>query len=148
MDSLSQLIALLAPESSIDLHCRFAGRWASDHAQSLVGHIPWHAILSGNARLVLNGGVITAQAGDIFLLPHGAPHRLESHKQNGARAPVQRHENAVITEVVTEGDDAPLVMLAASFVPASAARCCSAGSLRCNVSPQARGMTAARWRRC
>ncbi|EOI3550543.1 AraC family transcriptional regulator [Cronobacter turicensis] len=115
MDSLSQLIALLAPESSIDLHCRFAGRWASDHAQSLVGHIPWHAILSGNARLVLNGGVITAQAGDIFLLPHGAPHRLESHKQNGARAPVQRHENAVITEVVTEGDDAPLVMLCGEF---------------------------------
>ncbi|EKM0530351.1 cupin domain-containing protein [Cronobacter turicensis] len=115
MDSLSQLIALLAPESSIDLHCRFAGRWASDHAQSPAGHIPWHAILSGNARLVLNGEVITAQAGDIFLLPHGAPHRLESHKQNGTRAPVQRHENAVITEVVTEGDDAPLVMLCGEF---------------------------------
>ncbi|EKY3198224.1 cupin domain-containing protein [Cronobacter turicensis] len=115
MDSLSQLIALLAPESSIDLHCRFAGRWASDHAQSPAGHIPWHAIISGNARLVLNGEVITAQAGDIFLLPHGAPHRLESHKQDGARAPVQRYENGVITEVVTEGDDAPLVMLCGEF---------------------------------
>ncbi|ELY3835211.1 cupin domain-containing protein [Cronobacter turicensis] len=115
MDSLSQLIALLAPESSIDLHCRFAGRWASDHAQSPAGHIPWHAILFGNARLVLNGEVITAQAGDIFLLPHGAPHRLESHKQDGARAPAQRHENGVITEVVTEGDEAPLVMLCGEF---------------------------------
>ncbi|EKM0374667.1 cupin domain-containing protein [Cronobacter turicensis] len=115
MDSLSQLIALLAPESSIDLHCRFAGRWASDHAQRPAGHIPWHAILSGNARLVLNGEVITAQAGDIFLLPHGAPHRLESHKQDGARAPAQRHENGVITEVVTEGDEAPLVMLCGEF---------------------------------
>ncbi|PUW42804.1 cupin domain-containing protein, partial [Cronobacter sakazakii] len=111
MDSLSQLIALLAPESSVDLHCRFAGRWQSDHAQSPVGHIPWHAILSGSARLMLNGEVIHAQAGDIFLLPHGAAHRLESHKQDGAAARVQRHDNAVVTEVVTEGDDTPLVML-------------------------------------
>ncbi|WP_426711724.1 AraC family transcriptional regulator [Cronobacter muytjensii] len=115
MDSLSQLIALLAPESSVDLHCRFAGRWQSDHAQRPVGYIPWHAILAGSARLAVNGQAFDAQAGDIFLLPHGAAHRLESHQQTGARAPVLRRDNAVVTEVVTEGDDTPLVMLCGEF---------------------------------
>lgn len=115
MDSLSQLITLLAPESSVDLHCRFAGRWQSSHGQRPVGQIPWHAILDGHARLVLHGEVFLARAGDIFLLPHGTPHRLESHQQEGVMATFRRRDKGTVTEMVTDGDDAPLVMLCGEF---------------------------------
>ena len=34
MDSLSHLLALLAPRCEVNLHCRFGGRWQAGHFPS------------------------------------------------------------------------------------------------------------------
>ncbi|RXY40584.1 AraC family transcriptional regulator, partial [Klebsiella pneumoniae] len=42
MDSLSHLLALLAPRCEVNLHCRFGGRWQAGHQQMRSGVVPWH----------------------------------------------------------------------------------------------------------
>ena len=37
MDSLSHLLALLAPRCEVNLHCRFGGRWQAGHQQMRSG---------------------------------------------------------------------------------------------------------------
>nr|WP_264754657.1 hypothetical protein [Klebsiella pneumoniae] len=50
MDSLSHLLALLAPRCEVNLHCRFGGRWQAGHQQMRSGVVPWHVVLRGEAR--------------------------------------------------------------------------------------------------
>lgn len=45
MDSLSHLLALLAPRCEVNLHCRFGGRWQAGHQQMRSGVVPWHVVL-------------------------------------------------------------------------------------------------------
>lgn len=52
MDSLSHLLALLAPRCEVNLHCRFGGRWQAGHQQMRSGVVPWHVVLRGEG---LNG---------------------------------------------------------------------------------------------
>lgn len=40
MDSLSHLLALLAPRCEVNLHCRFGGRWQAGHEQMRSGVVP------------------------------------------------------------------------------------------------------------
>ena len=40
MDSLSHLLALLAPRCEVNLHCRFGGRWQAGHQQMRSGVVP------------------------------------------------------------------------------------------------------------
>ena len=47
MDSLSHLLALLAPRCEVNLHCRFGGRWQAGHEQMRSGVVPWHFVLRG-----------------------------------------------------------------------------------------------------
>ena len=47
MDSLSHLLALLAPRCEVNLHCRFGGRWQAGHQQMRSGVVPWHVVLRG-----------------------------------------------------------------------------------------------------
>ncbi|MBK6185155.1 AraC family transcriptional regulator, partial [Klebsiella pneumoniae] len=51
MDSLSHLLALLAPRCEVNLHCRFGGRWQAGHQQMRSGVVPWHVVLRGEGRL-------------------------------------------------------------------------------------------------
>ena len=44
MDSLSHLLALLAPRCEVNLHCRFGGRWQAGHQQMRSGVVPWHVV--------------------------------------------------------------------------------------------------------
>ncbi|HAZ54563.1 MAG TPA: AraC family transcriptional regulator [Franconibacter helveticus] len=115
MDTLSQLIALLAPQGSVDLHCRFAGRWEADHPQTPAGVMPWHAILSGEARLETGGQATLVKAGDILLLPYGAPHLLSSLEQAGQPVAKTRRHNGTLTEVVTQGKGGELTLLCGEF---------------------------------
>lgn len=115
MDTLSQLIALLAPHGSVDLHCRFAGRWQADHPQMPAGVMPWHAILEGEALLSVGGTTRRVKAGDVLLLPQGAPHLLSSVAQSGPAAVKSRRHNGTLTEVVAQGEGGELVVLCGEF---------------------------------
>lgn len=41
MDSLSELVRLLAPAGTVDLHCRVAGPWSAYNEQAAPGHVPY-----------------------------------------------------------------------------------------------------------
>lgn len=115
MDSLSQLLTLLAPQCVINLHCRFRGRWDASHPQLLPGVVPWHIILQGNARLLVAGKTIETQAGDILLLPQGSPHLLQSQLEWGHMIPAIKQHNGILTEVRTEGPGPAVEVLCGEF---------------------------------
>lgn len=129
MDSLSELVRLLAPSGTVDLHCRVAGAWSAHNAQAAPGHVPYHAILDGEAEVSLGAEVVRVAAGDVLLFPHGAAHTLSGLHGSKAR-PAEtrqetrqetRHFNGVVTEVTVPGAAAPLDILCGTFVLGSSA---------------------------
>jgi AraC family transcriptional activator of mtrCDE len=70
MDSLSHLLALLAPRCEVNLHCRFGGRWQAGHQQMRSGVVPWHFVLRGEGRLTVGKQTRQMRAG------HPAPARI------------------------------------------------------------------------
>lgn len=129
MDSLSELVRLLAPSGTVDLHCRVAGAWSAHNAQAAPGHVPYHAILDGQADVSMDGERLRVAAGDVLLFPHGAAHTLSGVHGGSLRpantrqeaGPESRHFNGVVTEVTVPGAAAPLDILCGTFVLGSAA---------------------------
>ena len=115
MDKLSSLIGLIAPKGTVDLHCRFSGKWETDHAQPPLGRIPYHVILDGEARLFTQRERWQLTAGDAVLMPGGSPHRLKGLIESGTKAPLSSHDNGAVTELVRAGKGAKLEMLCGEF---------------------------------
>nr|WP_318383627.1 AraC family transcriptional regulator [uncultured Enterobacter sp.] len=115
MDSLSHLLALLAPTCEVNLHCRFAGRWAADHVQREAGVVTWHVILRGEACLQLAGQKWDVSAGDVLLLPHGSPHLLQGLVDWGQVTPVEKQHNGTLTEVRSDGEGPVVEVLCGEF---------------------------------
>ncbi|AGN85500.1 AraC family transcriptional regulator [Enterobacter sp. R4-368] len=115
MDSLSQLLAMLAPLCAVNLHCRFAGRWEADHQQLAPGVVPWHVVLHGEARLMVEGRNVDVCAGDVLLLPHGSPHLLQSLVEWGQIVPALKHDNGILTEVRSPAKGAAVEVLCGEF---------------------------------
>ena len=115
MDNLSRLLSLLAPTCSVNLHCRFTGRWDADHPQQADGIVPWHVILRGETRLIVEGKTFDVRAGDIILFPHGSPHLLQSLVDWGQVVPAQVNNNGIVTEVWTEGPGPAVEVLCGDF---------------------------------
>lgn len=79
MNSIDKLISLANVRGSLDLRCQFQGDWALEHEQETLGKAPYHVVLSGECRVELpDGQRLSMRAGDILLLPGGAPHVLHS----------------------------------------------------------------------
>lgn len=115
MDSLSQLLTLVAPRCEVNLHCRFGGRWQTPHDQHAAGVVPWHVVLRGEGRLTFGGETRQVRAGDVILLPHGSPHTIESMVDWGQVLPVAYRFNGTLTEVHTDNDSGQLEMLCGEF---------------------------------
>lgn len=71
MDSLSHLIALLAPKGVVDLRCRFSSNWTEHHPQAEAGRAPYHVILGGQGQLVRDHREWFLAPGDVLLFPRG-----------------------------------------------------------------------------
>lgn len=121
MDSLSELVRLLAPSGTVDLHCRVAGAWSAFNAQAAPGHIPYHVVLDGQAEVTVGKDRLRVSAGDVLLFPHGAAHTLTGRHASKRRITESRHFNGVVTEVTVPGAAAPLDILCGTFVLGSAA---------------------------
>lgn len=79
MNSIDKLISLANVRGSLDLRCQFQGDWARDHEQEVLGKAPYHVVLKGECRVEFpDGQRLPMRAGDILLLPRGAPHILHS----------------------------------------------------------------------
>jgi AraC family transcriptional activator of mtrCDE len=115
MDSLSHLLALLAPRCEVNLHCRFGGRWQAGHQQMRSGVVPWHVVLRGEGRLNVGGQTHHLRAGDVVLLPHGSPHLMESLVEWGQVLPVAHRFNGTVTEMRAGPAEEALEMLCGEF---------------------------------
>lgn len=115
MDSLSHLLTLLAPRCEVNLHCRFGGRWQAGHSQMRTGVVPWHFVLRGEGRLTVGKETRQMHTGDVILLPHGSPHRMESLVEWGQVLPVAHRFNGTLTEMRTASDSNALEMLCGEF---------------------------------
>jgi AraC family transcriptional activator of mtrCDE len=121
MDSLSELVRLLAPAGTVDLHCRVAGAWSAYNEQAPPGHVPYHVILAGQAGVQVGKETLQVGAGDVLLFPHGAAHTLHGVQGGRRRPPEARHFNGVVTEVSVPGAATPLDILCGTFVLGSSA---------------------------
>ncbi|MGO4764983.1 AraC family transcriptional regulator [Cupriavidus sp. 2KB_3] len=121
MDSLSELVRLLAPSGTVDLHCRVAGVWSAFNAQAAPGHVPYHVILEGQIEITVGDARLRAAAGDVLLFPHGAAHTLIGLQAGSRTVAESRHFNGVVTEVTVPGAAAPLDILCGTFVLGSSA---------------------------
>lgn len=72
MDSLTELVRMLSPAGTVDLHCHFAGNWRVDNAAAPAGHLPYHIILKGQARALVAQEAISLDAGDVLLFRKAA----------------------------------------------------------------------------
>ncbi len=121
MDSLSELVRLLAPSGTVDLHCRVAGAWSAHNAQAAPGHVPYHVVLAGQVGVSVGKERVQVDAGDVLLFPHGAAHTLSGVHGGRTKTAESRHFNGVVTEVSVPGADAPLDILCGTFVLGSSA---------------------------
>ncbi|MEH6353128.1 AraC family transcriptional regulator [Pseudomonas sp. 3JA] len=79
MNAIDKLISLANVRGSLDLRCQFQGDWALDHGQQALGTAPYHIVLAGECRVEFaDGQRLPMRAGDILLLPRGAPHVMHS----------------------------------------------------------------------
>lgn len=119
MDALTELVRMLAPAGTVDLHCRFAGNWRVDEAAAPAGHLPYHVILDGQACALVGQETMALGAGDVLLFPHGSAHTLRSSGLPDDASPMpvpQTRFNGLLTELTIPGDAHPLDMLCGTFV--------------------------------
>ncbi|NMU90488.1 AraC family transcriptional regulator, partial [Achromobacter ruhlandii] len=139
MDSLSQLLSAVEPAGTVDLLCRYGGRWRADHPRAPAGHVPYHVILQGEGVARVGRDELALRTGDILLLPHGASHLLRGIDERAptAAAPPDIRHNGVLTELTQEGAGPGLEMLCGVFTLGRA------GSLLLMALPQAMVLRAA-----
>ena len=116
MNSIDKLISLANVRGSLDLRCQFQGDWALEHEQEALGKAPYHVVLSGECRMELpDGQRLSMRAGDILLLPGGAPHVLHSLGKAVALTPPKRISAGVLPIHRIGGVSADLDMLCGCF---------------------------------
>lgn len=116
MDTLGELVRLLSPSGTVDLHCRVAGAWSAHNAQAAPGHVPYHVVLGGSAEVLVGKEVVRISPGDVLLFPHGAAHTIVRAAKSRQRAAESRHFNGMVTQVTVAGTGAPLEILCGTFV--------------------------------
>lgn len=92
IDWLSSLLQMITVNGRLEVRCAYGAPWRVEWDRSAAREIPYHVVLRGRAMIEdpESGTVKELAAGDIVLLPHGAPHVL--HDGSGqAPAPTQEH---------------------------------------------------------
>jgi AraC family transcriptional regulator, activator of mtrCDE len=107
MDWLSRLLEIMPVSGRLELRCLYGAPWRVIYGQGAPGDIPYHVVLSGSAVLEnpAEGPLQHLEAGDILLIPAGAPHIL--HDGSGA-PPMQAYQrpgpNVTYSENAGTGD--------------------------------------------
>lgn len=113
LDWLSRLLEIVSVRGYLELRCLYRAPWTIDQYEPLSGEVRYHILLSGSAVVEDPGGGPPQQlrAGDVLLVPRGAPHKL--HDGSGAAALSPAHKRATLNLTISEnfgtGDRADLL---------------------------------------
>lgn len=78
MDVLDHLIELAQIEGEIHTHCLFQGNWRSHQPSAVQNMGVFHIISRGECEVFLNNKKFNLQQGDLFFLPAGDEHYIQS----------------------------------------------------------------------
>jgi AraC family transcriptional activator of mtrCDE len=118
MDWLSRLLDMMPVSGRLELRCLYGVPWRVIYGQGAPGDIPYHVVLSGSAVLenpAEAGPPKHLEAGDILLVPAGAPHIL--HDGSGAPPlPVYQRPGPNVTYSESAGTGDRLDMLCGRII--------------------------------
>lgn len=115
-DWLSRLLEMISLSGRLELRCLYGAPWQVVYGQGAAGDIVYHVMLSGVAMVndPDGGAPQRLSAGDILLVPTGAPHTL--HDGSGAK-PMPATQRAGLNLTISEnaGPGERLDMLCGRF---------------------------------
>lgn len=115
-DWLSRLLEMISLSGRLELRCFYGAPWQVVYGQGAAGDIVYHVMLSGVAMVndPDGGAPQRLSAGDILLVPTGAPHTL--HDGSGAK-PMPATQRAGLNLTISEnaGPGERLDMLCGRF---------------------------------
>lgn len=117
MDWLSRLLDTIPVKGQVDIRCSYSAPWRVDFESLGPGEIPYHVVMRGTALIATAVGEAEERlnAGDIVLLPDGAPHVLRDESRPPPLAARSRQGlNLVVSE--NDGEGEALEMLCGRFV--------------------------------
>ncbi|WP_329457387.1 AraC family transcriptional regulator [Streptomyces sp. NBC_01497] len=76
MDAVSHLLRLARPQARLDKRCLLGGATRMDVAAHAERKAPFHVLLEGACTLEIGSKLLEVRAGDVVLIPGGAPHRV------------------------------------------------------------------------
>lgn len=116
IDWLSRLLGMIPVSGRLEIRCAYGAPWRAGFEPSPPGELPYHVIVGGSAIMEAPGEPVRQlHAGDIVILPHGAPHAL--HDGGGVPpGPATKRPGLNLTISENDGDGERLDMLCGRFI--------------------------------
>jgi AraC family transcriptional activator of mtrCDE len=96
LDIFEGIAPLLRARPIIDELCRFDSEWARSNDHAAVGQAWFHIVVRGTCELEqVSAGLLTMNAGDVLLLPHGNAHVIRSARSSGTDGLLAGFPNAL-----------------------------------------------------
>ncbi|MFQ1047957.1 AraC family transcriptional regulator [Avibacterium paragallinarum] len=103
MDILDHLIELAQIQGEIHTHCLFQGNWRTLQPSAAQNMGIFHIIVRGECEIIVNKQKIFLKAGDIFFLPEGDLHYIQSRKFTEiTQSTIEKSENGLF-QLATNG---------------------------------------------
>ncbi|WP_394618680.1 cupin domain-containing protein [Lentzea sp. JNUCC 0626] len=111
MDSISRLLRMARVGAELDRRCLLAGATRMDVAGVAETQAPFHVLLEGECAFAVGGTSLHLRAGDVVIVPSGAPHRVTTPGRGRERG-VESSTGGVLIQTRTAGDvDPPVIDL-------------------------------------
>ena len=103
MDVVSHLLDLARPSATLDKHCLLAPATRMDVVYGT--HVaPFHVLLEGECDLVVRNDVMHLRAGDVVIIPSGAPHTFLTPGDGVVQGIVERRGESFTTTLSESGE--------------------------------------------
>jgi AraC-like DNA-binding protein len=105
MDTVSHLLHLAHLDARLDKRCLLSTSTRMDVAAHKASEVPFHILLEGTAQLQVGGKRLDLKAGDVVLIPTGAPHRVITSGTGRERETSENDGDAFTTTRSARGGD-------------------------------------------
>jgi AraC family transcriptional activator of mtrCDE len=111
MDAISRLLRLARLTAHLDKRCLLGGATRMDVAGHGGLEAPFHVLLEGECRLQVGDTLLEMRAGDVVMIPSGAPHRVTTPGDGVLRGISEVPGDVFVTTESEGGGGAPVIDL-------------------------------------